>query len=573
LGGGGFGKTYLAEDIDRLRTKCVIKQFAPQIQGTGALEKATELFEQEAKQLEQLGTHPQIPGLWAYFEEHNRLYLVQEFIEGENLLVELEKQGTFGEEKIRGLLLDLLPILEVVHQAQVIHRDIKPENIIRRGSDGKLFLIDFGASKQIQGTVKPGTQVGTFGYAALEQMQDRQVYPATDLYSVGATCFHLLTGIHPWNLYTEEGYSWVKEWRQHLKQSISPQLGTIVDKLLQKEYQQRYQSAGEVLQVLIGVPPQPVASTPKNTTNVPLINRLREEPIEVVTVNGAGKIIRREQGQAKYLTEDLGNGVNLVMAEIPGGSFTMGSLEGEERSTHRERPQHQVTIQPFYMGKYPITQAQWQRVAQLPQVNRKLEPNPSYFKGGNRPVERVSWYDAVEFCARLASVTKRAYSLPSEAQWEYACRAGTTTPFHFGETLTTDLANYNGEYTYGDGPKGIYRKETTEVGSFGVANAFGLYDMHGNVWEWCLDDWHSNYEGAPTDGSPWFNGNDNLSQKQGKSVLRGGSWIDLPEYCRSAYRFYFIWAVRDNSTYDIGFRVACGVGRSLDCESRQVEIC
>jgi len=570
LGGGGFGKTYLAEDIDRLNTKCVIKQFAPQIQGTGAIEKATELFQQEAKQLEQLGTYPQIPGLWAYFEEHSRLYLVQEFIEGENLLAELERQGRFSEEKIRGLLLDLLPILEVVHQAQVIHRDIKPENIMRRGSDGKLFLIDFGASKQIQGTVKPGTQIGTFGYAALEQMQDRQVYPATDLYSVGATCFHLLTGIHPRNLYTEEGYSWVKEWRQHLKQSISPQLGTIVDKLLQKDYQQRYQSAGEVLQALVKVSPhppqpvaptvlsqpQPVAPTPKKTPNVPLINRLREEPIEVVTVNRVGKVIHREQRQAKYFTEDLGNGVNLVMAEIPGGSFIMGSPEGEEGSTDRERPQHQVTIQPFYIGKYPITQAQWQRVAQLPQVNRKLKPNPSGFAGGNRPVEKVCWYDAVEFCARLASLTKRAYSLPSQAQWEYACRAGTTTPFHFGETLTTDLANYNGNYTYGGGPKGRYREETTEVGSFGVANAFGLYDMHGNVWEWCLDDSHSNYKGAPTDGSAWLDGNDNLSQRKGDAVLRGGSWILNPGDCRSAFRYYDFRAVRGNSTYDIGFRVA-----------------
>jgi len=571
LGGGGFGKTYLAEDIDRLNTKCVIKQFAPQIQGAGALKKATDLFKQEAERLEQLGTHPQIPGLWAHFEDNNRLYLVQEFIEGENLLVELEKQGTFEEEKIRGLLLDLLPILEVVHQAQVIHRDIKPENIMRRGSDGKLFLIDFGASKQIQGTVKSGTQIGTLGYAALEQMQDRQVYPATDLYSVGATCFHLLTGIHPWDLYIEVAYIWVEQWRQHLKQSISPQLGTIVDKLLQKEYQQRYQSAGEVLQALVAVPPQlvaptvltssqAVASTPKNPPNVPLINRLRKELIEVVTVNEAGKIIRREQQLAKYLTEDLGNGLNLVMAEIPGGSFTMGSSEGEERSRDSERPQHQVTIQPFYMGKYPITQSQWQSVANLPQVNRKLEPNPSWFKGGNRPVEKVSWYDAVEFCARLASVTKRDYSLPSEAQWEYACRAGTTTPFHFGETLTTDLANYNGEYTYGDGPKGRYREKTTEVGSFGVANAFGLYDMHGNVWEWCLDDWHSNYEGAPTDGSAWLDGNNNLSQRKGQAVLRGGSWFNNPGYCRSACRNDLIRAVRGDTSYVIGFRVACGVG-------------
>ncbi|MFM6472590.1 MAG: formylglycine-generating enzyme family protein, partial [Dolichospermum sp.] len=196
-----------------------------------------------------------------------------------------------------------------------------------------------------------------------------------------------------------------------------------------------------------------------------------------------------------------------------------------------ERPQHQVTIKPFCFGKYPITQAQWQAVAALPQVNQELKPNPSRFKGDGStsltnhcPVERVSWHDAVEFCARLSNYTKRPYRLPSEAECEYACRAGTITPFHFGETITTELANYNGNNTYGDGPKGVYRKETTEVGSFKIANEFGLYDMHGNVWEWCQDDWHNNYEGAPVDGSAWIN----LSNRK---VLRGGSWNYYPVLC------------------------------------------
>ena len=250
LGGGGFAKTYLAEDVDKLNEKCVIKQFAPQIQGTAGRKKATELFLQEALQLLKLGKHSQIPTLLAYFEENNRLYLVQEFIDGENLLEELEKQGIFSESKIRALLQDLLTTLKVVHEYGVIHRDIKPENIMRRRSDGKLILIDFGASKQLQGTVRTGTSIGTFGYAPLEQMQDGKVYPASDLYSLGATCFHLLTEVHPWDLWKKYGYGWVKIWRRYLNQPISKELGEILDKLLEVEYQDRYQSTEDVLKDL-----------------------------------------------------------------------------------------------------------------------------------------------------------------------------------------------------------------------------------------------------------------------------------------------------------------------------------
>ncbi|MDJ0797213.1 MAG: SUMF1/EgtB/PvdO family nonheme iron enzyme [Calothrix sp. MO_167.B12] len=233
---------------------------------------------------------------------------------------------------------------------------------------------------------------------------------------------------------------------------------------------------------------------------------------------------------------DLPNDVILEMAEIPGGTFLMGSPPEEEESSNNERPQHKVTVAPFLMGKYPITQAQWKAVAALPQVERELEPNPSRFQGANRPVERVSWYDAVEFCARISQHTGQEFRLPSEAEWEYACRAGTTTPFHFGETISTDLANYNGSHIYGSGERGVNRSETTPVGMFQVANAFGLYDMHGNVLEWCLDDSHDNYEGAPTDGSAWFDDNDNLSQETSCTVLRGGFWGDNPYNCRSACR-------------------------------------
>ena len=286
----------------------------------------------------------------------------------------------------------------------------------------------------------------------------------------------------------------------------------------------------------------------------------------------AKTFIKHTQGTAQYFVEDLGNGVELEMMLIPEGTFIMGAPETEEDSRESERPQHKVTVPSFFMGKYPVTQAQWRTVANMQhlRVNRDLEPEPSGFKGDDRPVERVSWYNAVEFCVRLSrfvegrlsKYTSRTYRLPSEAEWEYACRAGTKTPFHFGETITSELANYDANYTYGVGVKGTYRAKTTEVGSFGVANAFGLYDMHGNVWEWCLDDWHDNYKGAPIDDSAWFDDNDNLYQKSGNAVLRGGSWGYVPKKCRSASRINYIRAERGSFNNDIGFRVVCAFGRT-----------
>jgi formylglycine-generating enzyme required for sulfatase activity len=262
--------------------------------------------------------------------------------------------------------------------------------------------------------------------------------------------------------------------------------------------------------------------------------------------------IHRHRQTSQYFIEDLGNGVQLEMVAIPEGNFIMGSPADEPERRENESPQHEVTIAPFYMGKYPVTQAQWQAVAALPQINRELKVEPSYFKGKNLPVEGVSWYDTQEFCDRLSRKTGKPYRLPSEAEWEYACRAGTTTPFHFGETITSELANYDANYTYGSGVKGTYREKTTEVGSFGVANAFGLYDMHGLVWEWCADHWHENYDGATTNGSAWIDsGSDNDNRLR---LLRGGSWCDNPANCRCAIRYTFY---PDFNHYYIGFRVVC----------------
>jgi serine/threonine protein kinase len=253
LGRGGFARTYLAEDIDKLNEQCVVKQLVRgQFYGGGGSEaqkKASELFEREAKRLQELGKHDQIPTLFAYFKEDEYLYLVQEFIAGQNLLQELKQQGTFDETKIRQLLNDLLPVLELIHQQQVIHRDIKPENLIRRQRDGRLVLIDFGVSKQKTDLINttPGTIIGSLGYAPLEQMQLGEAYPASDLYSLGIACFHLLTNVAPSQLWMKQGFSWTNNWRSQISQPLSQQLEQILDKLLRENHEQRYQSAREVL--------------------------------------------------------------------------------------------------------------------------------------------------------------------------------------------------------------------------------------------------------------------------------------------------------------------------------------
>ncbi|BAZ12918.1 hypothetical protein NIES4071_47520 [Calothrix sp. NIES-4071] len=281
------------------------------------------------------------------------------------------------------------------------------------------------------------------------------------------------------------------------------------------------------------------------------VDNLQTSEFEVVTVDARGNIVNRRQCQAKFFVENLGNGVLLEMVEIPGGTFTMGSPQDKAGRNNSESPQRQVTVPCFFMGRYEVTQRQYKTI---------MGNNPSRFKenGANRPVETVSWNNAVEFCKRLSQKTKRTYRLPSEAEWEYACRAGTTTPFHFGATITTELANYNGEFEpYASAPKGQFQRQTLPVGSF-TANAFGLHDMHGNVWEWCEDVWNNSYKGAPTDRSAWIKDeNDELRYR----VLRGGSWYFLPHNCRSAYRLRLNPSNGNNFS---GFRVVCGgVARTL----------
>jgi formylglycine-generating enzyme required for sulfatase activity len=265
---------------------------------------------------------------------------------------------------------------------------------------------------------------------------------------------------------------------------------------------------------------------------------------DVVTVKSKTRAFNLHQSQNQYFSEKLDRDLFLEMVEIPEGKFMMGSPDYEVEAYQNEKPQHLVTVNSFFLGKYPVTQAQWQFVASLEEIALPLDSNPAKYQGGDRPVEQISWYEAVEFCLRLSQLSGRTYRLPSEAEWEYACRANTDSRFHFGRKLPKNLVN-----NYDSRSKQQYPEGTTPVGAFGVANAFGLYDMHGNLYEWCSDYWHDDYKYAPCDGSAWFDG-----ITESDRIIRGGFWNSYARNCRSAFRDRSEPNLRSSV---IGFRVVC----------------
>ncbi|MGL5509123.1 MAG: protein kinase domain-containing protein, partial [Microcoleaceae cyanobacterium] len=373
IGQGGFGRTFLAKDLDKpSKSYCVIKQFLATTQGQQNIDKASELFAQEGKRLEQLGKHPQIPELFAYFVENDQqAYLVQEYIAGQNLQDELKNQGVYKEIQIIELLLDILKILNFIHKNQVIHRDIKPENIIRRSSDGKLVLVDFGAAKHFSSPTAlnvTGTVIGSAQYCSPEQARGKPVF-ASDLYSLGVTCIHLLTNVDPFQLFDISENDWV--WQSYLvNNSVSQELVDILNKLIVVGLKQRFQSVQAVWQVL--TKHHLIAKLPANNsltvTNVapvaskvlPAANTLSVAKIPQVPATVAKTVTTAQQ---KVLTTvqlppievfELGEWGKLEMIYISAGSFEMGNNHRQE-----EKPLHTVNIQPFYMSKYQITQIQY----------------------------------------------------------------------------------------------------------------------------------------------------------------------------------------------------------------------
>jgi eukaryotic-like serine/threonine-protein kinase len=552
LARGGFGETFLAVDT-HLPSKplVVVKLLKPIYNDPDTLQIAQRLFNMEAETLEQLGKeNDRIPSLFAYFELKGEFYLVQEYIEGETLTKELDGRK-HSESDTLSILKEILTGLTNVHREGKIHRDLKPDNIIRRDRDRKLVLIDFGAVKQVKtattnlNLVSRTINIGTSGYMPNEQGMGYPK-PASDIYAVGAIGIQCLTGSAPHLLFDED--SLTIEW-QHLCQ-VNRDIAKILERMIAPGYRDRYADATEALEAIESLissivrlqvkPPLKTVAIPVTPTlaiNSPTLTRIK---FTSVRLDSGGDIVDRPTGIAEIFTEDLGNDLELTMVKIRAGKFIMGLPASEDGRGDEESPQHQVTVSEFYLGQTLVTQAQWIAI---------MGNNPARFKGNDKlPVEKVSWLDAMDFCQKLSQKTGRTYRLPSEAEWEYACRAGTTTPFAFGETITQAVVNYGGSPCMKGILRGKYRR-TTPVGIF-PPNLFGLYDLHGNLREWCSDEWIDSYGDAPTDGSA--RGDISSRDENKRRLLRGGSWIDFEYRCRSAFRLDIDAARRD---YTFGFRI------------------
>ena len=582
LAAGGFGQTYLAIDT-KLPSKpqVVVKLLKPMSNDSAILQIARRLFETEAETLEKLGKgNDRIPSLYAHFELGGEFYLVQEFIDGMTLTEELNGQQ-ISESDTLDILKEILIGLETVHDRDIVHRDLKPDNIIRRASDGKLVLIDFGAVKQIRVITGPKNNrtvcIGTPGYMPDEQT-DGWPQLASDIYAVGAIGIQCLTGIAPNLLFNKNGEI---EW-EHLRK-IDPDFAKVLNKMIAPDHRQRYANAAEALQAIESlnissvpkvklpsptiqppVPPvvtggftlPPTVPVPVTPTKIDrhkkihrrsfikwwlyggtgivlcwLIDEWRKPPYlpiaDILSQSGTPlkltkirfysfNLNRRYLAKADIFTEDLGDGVKLTMVKIPTGKFLMGSPKSEVQRSEGESPQHEVTVAGFYLAQTLVTEAQWRIITNFP-IN---------IDKSSRFVQPLNWIDSMDFCEKLSEKTGRTYRLPSEAEWEYACRAGTTTPFAFGDTITPEMVDFRGNFV-----QRIFHPELI-VGKLSP-NLFGLYDMHGQ-WQWCLDEWFDNYDGAPTDGSA--RGDIKSRDKNKLRLLRGGSWNEDSSGCRSAIR-------------------------------------
>ncbi|MEG3440251.1 bifunctional serine/threonine-protein kinase/formylglycine-generating enzyme family protein [Pannus brasiliensis CCIBt3594] len=570
LGVGGFGGVFRASEVVRDR---VLRQVAIKIMPNNDERQLAELI--AAVNLEHENLIRSYSAGECTILDTDTLYLAMELADGS-----LEKRlfrGSFSPDEIRQFLREMLAALRYLHDRNQVHRDVKPANILRVKECWKLS--DFGLIRRLgdRDHDRTANPVGTIAYMPPEAF-DGHISPAWDMWSLGILLVLMTAKKLPYR-FDEPAQLLKKVMNGDLElPSLPEEIRPIVLGCLQVERQNRW-TARQALSALdsptpaFPVPPVLAPSPAPSKTVVPPVLPPSPAPSKTVSIDSPEEIPAPSSDSIpknvpidsyeEILRSPTGQWLGSIeMLYIPPGEFLMGSPSEEIERHKTENSLHRVKIAGFYLSRTPITQAQWRAVAGLPPEGKSIETNPSYFTGEGKPVERVSWQDCLEFCARLSARTGKTYRLPAEAEWEYACRAGTTTPFYFGETLSTEIANYDGNYAYSTGEKGSYRKETTEVGIF-PPNAFGLHDTHGNVFEWCLDPWHESYWDAPNNGRVWDEKYPDgfyrdllanlkvLLADTRTRVIRGGSWSSIPRYCRSAYRRHF-----GRASDEIGFRIA-----------------
>ena len=540
LGGGAWGVTWLAEyktngakklfAIKTIKDEILAQAGSPEYEEN--LAQYLRYFNQEAAALAKC-EHEHIVKITERFQlenENNRPCLVMEYVDGYTLwdYVKLQPYKHLGQLEALKYIQQIGNALGEVHRQDLLHHDVKPHNIMIRNPEGYggeciAKLIDFGTARHFipQLTQHYSNVLGTQGFAApeveaarLKQQQNRGAVAvpikqaqSIDVYSLAATLYYMVTGAHPLDVPFSD------------LDQVSPQVKEAILAGMQRNQSDRPATVQEWLQML----PLPRHRVFRMGTDVFEYNLERDGTWDIAN--------RRIKPQSDGVTAlDCGNGIKIELVKIPAGSFMMGSNEYDD-----EKPIHRVNVKEFLMAKYQVTHEQWQAVmGSLPERFIGLDDK---FKGNNHPIVRISWDDAQEFCKKLSQKTGRKVKLPSEAQWEYACRAGSTGKYCFGDN-EDQLGKYAWYHENSD-------CKTHPVGEK-LANAWGLHDMHGNVWEWCEDVWHENYNGAPVDGSAWLSGGEtNLK------ILRGGSWYCDDQYCRSAYRYRNILV---NWYYGIGFR-------------------
>ena len=562
LGRGGFGITYLARHT-ALECPMVIKSPHTHLSSEPTHTAYVDRFTKEGRNLKDLSKaqHPNIVRVADFFDEGAVPCMVMDYVEGETLSDRVQQLGAIDEAIIVPCIVTIAEVLAKVHELNLVHQDANPANIIIQ-PDGQPMLIDFGIALEIQ--PRRTTTMAAFGghrdFAPYEQLSKKQDSrdPRVDIYCLGATLYFTITGEYPDSAYdrkiaVQEGKDCLVE-PQTIVPTISDRINHAILSAMEMDPNDRPTSMKEWITLLT------TDDGLLSKITAPTLEELPIAPLEFTTieVNEKAEIIAEPKCSAQSFDENLNEGLNLKMIVIFGGSFMIGSPEDELDSDKDEKPQNSVTVPSFTIAQTPVTQAQWKAISNLPKVKLKLDPEPSFYSGDDRPVERVNWFEAVEFCDRLTRLTQRPYRLPNEAEWEYACRSGTTTAFNIGSTIATDFANYRGvddvrsDVTYfgnyGDGSKGLYRGQTLDVSSF-PPNRNGLYDMHGNIWEWCSDHWHSGHENAPIDGSTWL---DKDADDNSDRIIRGGSWYNTPHSCRSAFRNFDAPVFRDST---LGFRV------------------